>query len=106
MVSDEQLYAAYSPDASNNTNVHVTNISQSNSQDILMDDLVEVHQNISIQRKRARDGLVVQSERMVQRSRLQQVEFNGRISFNLNLFRNEIRTALGNPKTFEGSILN
>ena len=39
MESEEQLYAAYPPDASNNTNVPVTNISQSNSQDILTDDL-------------------------------------------------------------------
>ena len=66
------VYAAYSPDESNNTNVHFTNTSQSNSQNISTDDLVEVHRN-SIQRKRARDGLVVQSCAMVQRSRLEQV---------------------------------
>ena len=68
MESEELLHAAYSHDASNNTNVHVTNISQSNLQDILTDD-----RNIGIQSKRARGGLVVQSEGMVQRSRLEQV---------------------------------
>ena len=52
-----ELYAAYSPAASNNTNLDdctaVRNISQplTNSQDILTDDLEEMYQNIGIQRR-------------------------------------------------------
>ena len=48
-------------------------LQSTNSQDILTDSLEEMHHNIGIQRKRARDCLVVQSERVVQRSRLEQV---------------------------------
>ena len=69
--SGEQLYAAYSSVASNDTNLVdctvVTNYSQplTNSLDILTDCHEEMYHNIGIQRNRARDGLVVQSERMV-----------------------------------------
>ena len=73
MESEEQLYSGYSLVGSNSTNLDVTNISQPNSQDVLTGDLEEVDEIICIQRKRARDGLVVQSERMVQLSRLEQV---------------------------------
>ena len=108
--SEEQLYAAYSPVASNDTNLDdctvVTNYSHplTNSQDILTDSLEEMHHNIGIQRKRARDGLVVQSERMVQRSRLEQVA--GDSGDNVTIPIPLVDRGKGDPRNIMGIILD
>ena len=75
-----------------------------NSQDILTDSLEEMHHNIGIQRKRARDGLVVQSERMVQRSRLEEVA--GDPGDNVTIPIPLVDRGKGDPRNIMGIILD
>ena len=63
-----------------------------------------MHRNISIQRKRARDGLVIQSERMVQFSRLEQVA--GDPGNNVTIPISLVDRGKGDPRNIMGIILD
>ena len=115
MESEEELYAAYSISDPTLQNVDTMmsdpcdnailapDITQP-SQEPTCDNIGLMQQNIAVQRKRAHDGLVLQSERMVQRSRIEQAACSP--GDNVTLPIPLVDRGKGDPRNIKGIILD